>query len=54
MARVGVFQWRMIPELLKFAFMGSDVGVHAAPLRPRPKHAKVAIQITAGTQPQLV
>lgn len=53
MARVGVFQWRMIPELLKFVFMGITWVFMLRPLRPRPKHAKVAIQITAATQPQL-
>jgi hypothetical protein len=53
MARVGVIQWRMIPELLKFAFMGVTWVFMLRPLRPRPKHAKVAIQITAATQPQL-
>lgn len=53
MARVGMFQWRMIPELLKFVFMGITWVFMLRPLRPRPKHAKVAIQITAGTQPQL-
>ncbi len=53
MARTGLFQWRMIPELLKFAFMGVTWVLMLRPLRPRPKHAKVAIQITAATQPQL-
>lgn len=53
MARVGVFRWRMIPELLKFVFMGITWVFMLRPLRPRPKHAKVAIQITAATQPQL-
>lgn len=53
MARVGVFQWRMIPELLKFVFMGVTWVFMLRPLRPRPKHAKVALQISAATQPQL-
>ncbi len=53
MARVGLFQWRMIPELLKFAFMVVTWVFMLRPLRPRPEHAKVAIQITAATQPQL-
>ncbi|MFN0080243.1 MAG: M48 family metallopeptidase [Prosthecobacter sp.] len=53
MARVGLFQWHMLPELLKFALMGITWVLMLRPLRPRPKHAKVAIQITAGTQPQL-
>lgn len=53
MARVGVFQWRMIPELGKLAFMGVTWVFMLRPLRPRPKHAKVAIQITEATQPQL-
>ena len=53
MALTGVLQWRMIPELLKFAFMGFTWVLMLRPLRPRPKHARVAIQITAATQPQL-
>jgi len=53
MARVGVFQWRMITEFLKLVFMGITWVFMLRPLRPRPKHAKVAIQITAATQPQL-
>jgi hypothetical protein len=53
MARVGVFQWHMVPELLKFVFMGVTWVFMLRPLRPRPKHAKVALQISAATQPQL-
>jgi hypothetical protein len=53
MARVGVFQWRVIPELLKFLFLGVSWVFMLRPLRPRPKTAKVALQITAATQPQL-
>lgn len=53
MARVSVFQWRMIPEFLKLIFMGITWVLMLRPLRPRPKQAKVAIQITAATQPQL-
>lgn len=50
MAQEGVLQWRMIPDLLKLAFMGAN---WVLMLRPRPKHTKVAVQITASTQPQL-
>lgn len=53
MAQAGVLQWRMIPDLLKFAFMGATWMLMLRPLRPRPKHAKVAVQISASTQPQL-
>lgn len=53
MARAGLFQWRIISEILKFGFMGATWIFMLRPLRPRPKHAKVAIQITAATQPQL-
>ncbi|MCB1275265.1 M48 family metallopeptidase [Prosthecobacter sp.] len=53
MAREGLIQWRTVLELLKFAFMGVTWVFMLRPLRPRPKHAKVAIQITAATQPQL-
>jgi hypothetical protein len=53
MARVGVFQWRIVLEALKFAFMGVTWVFMLRPLRPRPKQAGVALQITAATQPQL-
>ncbi|WP_395744087.1 M48 family metallopeptidase [Prosthecobacter sp.] len=53
MALTGVLQWRMVPELLKFVFMGITWVFMLRPLRPRPKHAKVALQVTAATQPQL-
>ena len=53
MAKTGILQWRIIPEFLKFGFMGVTWVLMLRPLRPRPKHAKVAIQITAATQPQL-
>lgn len=53
LAQGGVLQWRMIPELLKFAFMGCTWVFMLRPLRPRPKHARVAVQVTASTQPQL-
>ncbi len=53
MALTGVLQWGMVPELLKFVFMGITWVLMLRPLRPRPKHARVAIQITASTQPQL-
>lgn len=53
MAQDGVLQWRMIPDLLKLAFMGATWVLMLRPLRPRPKHTKVAVQITASTQPQL-
>ncbi len=53
MAVKGVFQWRVVPDLLKFAFMGATWLLMLRPLRPRPRHAKVAVQVTAGTQPQL-
>jgi len=52
-ARVGVLQWRVIPELLKFLFLGVSWVFMLRPLRPRPKTAKMALQITAATQPQL-
>lgn len=53
MARVGMFQWRMIPDLLKLVFMGVTWVFMLRPLRPRPKHAKAAVQVSASTQPQL-
>ena len=53
MARAGVLQWRMIPELLQFVFMGVTWIFMLRPLRPRPKFPKVAVQVTAATQPQL-
>ncbi|OYW29980.1 MAG: hypothetical protein B7Z47_04145 [Chthoniobacter sp. 12-60-6] len=53
MARVGVFQWGMVPELLKFVFLGVTWVFMLRPLLPRPKHAKVAVQVSAATQPQL-
>ena len=53
MAVSGVLQWRVVPELLKFIFMGITWVFMLRPLRPRPKHARVAIQVTPATQPQL-
>lgn len=53
MARAGVFQWRMVTESLKLVFMGITWVFMLRPLRPRSRHAKVALQITAATQPQL-
>ncbi|WP_395736994.1 M48 family metallopeptidase [Prosthecobacter sp.] len=49
----GVFHWSIIVELLKFVFMGVTWVFMLRPLRPRPKVPKVAVQVTAGTQPQL-
>jgi hypothetical protein len=53
MVRAGTFQWRMSLELLKFVFLGFTWVFMLRPLRPRPKRAKVALQISAATQPQL-
>ncbi|MFO1486337.1 MAG: hypothetical protein U1F71_23445 [Verrucomicrobiaceae bacterium] len=53
MAVQGVFQWRMLTELLQFAFLGVTWVFMLRPLRPRPKQPKVALQITPATQPQL-
>ena len=51
MAWNGVSQWRMVGELLKFAFMGVTWVFMLRPLRPR--QPRVAVQVTAATQPQL-
>lgn len=53
MAVKGVFQWHLVPELAKFAFLGATWVLMLRPLRPRPKQPKVALQVTAATQPQL-
>ena len=53
MARTGMFQWRMIIEVLKFVFMSITWVFMLRPLLPRPKQPRVAIQVTASTQPQL-
>jgi hypothetical protein len=53
MAHAGVFRWGIISELLKFAFMGVTWVFMLRPLRPRPKVPKVAVQVSAATQPQL-
>lgn len=53
MARDGMLQWQLVPDLLKFAFLGATWVLMLRPLRPRPKEARVALQVTAATQPQL-
>ena len=53
MAWAGVLQWRMLGELLKFALMGTTWVFMLRPLRPRPRHPRVAVQVSAATQPQL-
>lgn len=53
MAVSGVLQWQRVPELLKFAFLAATWVLMLRPLRPRPKQTKVALQVTAATQPQL-
>ena len=53
MAWSGMLQWRMIPELLKFIIMGVTWVFMLRPLRPRPKHSKMAVQVSPATQPQL-
>lgn len=45
--------WRMLSELLKFVFMGITWGFMLRPLLPRSKPAKVAVQVSPATQPQL-
>ncbi|WP_395748145.1 M48 family metallopeptidase [Prosthecobacter sp.] len=53
MAHAGIFQWVIILELVKFAFMGVTWVFMLRPLLPRPKCPKVAVQVSAATQPQL-
>jgi len=53
MALAGGLQWRILGELLKFALLGTTWVFMLRPLRPRPRHPRVAVQVTAGTQPQL-
>lgn len=53
MAQHGVLQWQLLPELLKFALLGGTWFFMLRPLKPRPKEAKAALQVTAATQPQL-
>ncbi len=48
-----VLHWRMIPELLKFLFMGVTWVFMLRPLLPRAKRAQVAVQVSVSTQPQL-
>jgi len=53
MARAGIWQGQLILELLKMLFMAVTWVFMLRPLMPRPKSAKVAVQITAATQPRL-
>lgn len=48
-----LLQWRMVPVLFKFLFMGVTWGFMVRPLLPRPKCAQVAVQVSQATQPQL-
>ncbi len=49
----GAFQWHLVPELAKFAFLGGTWMLMLRPLRPRAKQSRVSLQVTAATQPQL-
>lgn len=49
----GLLQWRMVPVLMKFLFMGVTWVFMLRPLLPGPKRASVAVQVSAATQPQL-
>ncbi len=48
-----LLQWRMVPELLKFLFMGVTWVFMFRPLLPRSKRGQVAVQVSPATQPQL-
>lgn len=48
-----LLQWRMVPEVLKFLFMGVTWVLMLRPLLPPPKRAPVAVQVSPATQPQL-
>jgi hypothetical protein len=48
-----LLQWRMVPGLLKFLFMGVTWVFMLRPLLPRPKRSQVAVQVSVATQPQL-
>ena len=49
-----LLQWRMVAELLKFAFMGITWGLMLRPLLPPKKRPPVAVQVSPATQPQLL
>lgn len=53
MALQGAFQWHVIPDVLKLAFLTVTWIFMLRPLRPRPPHPHAALQVTAATQPQL-
>lgn len=53
MARSGFLQWHWLLEVVKMGLMAVTWIFMLRPLRPRSKSAKVAVQITAATQPQL-
>ncbi len=46
-------RWRMVPEVMKFIFMGVTWVFMFRPLLLRPKSAQVAVQVSPATQPQL-
>ena len=48
-----LLKWRMVPELLKFLFMGVTWVFMLRPLLPPKKRAQVAVQVSSSTQPQL-
>lgn len=53
MALKGGVPWPVVQELAKLAFLGATWVLMLRPLRPRPKQPRVALQVTAATQPQL-
>lgn len=53
LAAKGVWHWQILGVILKFLFLSVTWVLMLRPLRPRPRHPRVAVQVSPATQPQL-